>query len=148
MADIQGLILFCDDVRDETSGKNTIVGVYGTDFLLEEPEIGSLSQIVASFNGRIRGADTCHVKFTVEMLDHPNSAGPFDTEHDFPRAGEHDEWTIRVNLRIPVLFVDGAVLKVIVEAEDFKTDASLWLGLTPAARQALEEREAKSTTVE
>lgn len=43
-----GFVIFCDDVREEVSGKTTIVGAYGQDLVFQSAAPATLSQIAVS----------------------------------------------------------------------------------------------------
>lgn len=126
MAEIQGVILFCDDVRDEKSGKTTIVGIYGPDIRFPDDSSGVVP-LVGCFNARVRGAKSVHLRVTVEVQNHSVQVPPYVIEQDFEdKAGlPYDEWTLRINSQIQVPFERGAILKMSVEGEGFKADASL-----------------------
>lgn len=125
--------LFCDDIREETSGKTTIVGVYGTDIVFAElpalqPKIGVFLRgvIPMSYAGQrltvklLKGDEVLIEEGNVITVSDPKTV-------EAERQGDQEARLRRMAdvklILSPVLFEAPCTLKMMVSVGDFETCA-------------------------
>lgn len=126
MADINGVIFFCDDVREERSGKMSYIGAYGPVIFVDQ--VPSLIQrMTAVFLGRIRGIERVSVKIRATLEGAPEAEMSLSEEKVFERPKEElgEDWILRINVVGPLPAAENAKYKVWCQVEDFTASSEL-----------------------
>lgn len=109
--------IFCDDIRREDSGKEIIIGVYGSDLIVPEPVV--LPKLVIRVNA-YTDADYPFKDFAIKIL--------FDDQTLIHETFPADVWLSMVEKQSDIIAPSGAVkrfdAKFVLEIAPFKITKS------------------------
>lgn len=132
MADMNGVIFFCDDIREEVNGKVTYMGSYGSEVHVSElPSI--IPRMAAVFLARIRGAEEVNVNVEAEIIGVEDGLPVIRHQAPYkkPADATGDEWTLRLNLVGPIPAAEGSTWRVKCSAGDFEAESRLKFKVAP-----------------
>lgn len=132
MPEIKGIFLFCDDVREETGGKASLIGLLGNEATVETLP-GLLSKLAAVFLCTVHGADRVKAHLTLEVIGVEDlEVRIFEVERDFERpSNSSEEWSLRINLVGPVPVAQGSKVRATCRIGDFSTASTLLISQVP-----------------
>jgi hypothetical protein len=127
MSDINAYCLFCEDIREETDGRHTFVGVSGGTLFIP-PETNNVDRLKAVCLATIFGADKREVNITISArvkMDGKKASAPvYSALFHRDEQDVFDEWHLQLTVNLKGMPVEeGAMGEIDFDVDGFKAVA-------------------------